>query len=86
MGPRMEYNGTTYVGALADELGEIRFAFCDGCQSVSVGSWDAGRRRRSWAILYMDPKTLEAPRLARASSARPARLRRAFGLPAGTYL
>ncbi len=54
----MECNGTTYVGTLEDDLGEIRFVFCDACRTIALDSWDARRRRRSRGITYLDPKTL----------------------------
>lgn len=52
----MECNGTTYVGTLEDDLGDIRFTFCDACRTIAVDAWDARRKRRSWAITYVDPK------------------------------
>ncbi len=55
----MQCNGTTYVGHVEDDLGEIAYAFCDRCRTVVVDAWDARRRRRSWGITYLDPKTLE---------------------------
>ncbi len=54
----MECNGTTYVGHVEDDLGGIRYAYCDGCRTIAVDAWDGRRRRRSWAITYQDPKTL----------------------------
>ncbi len=54
----MECNGTTYVGTLEDDLGEIRYVFCDACRTIAVDSWDARRKRRNWGITYLDPKTL----------------------------
>lgn len=56
MGRALECHGTTAVGTLADHLGENHFAFCDACRTIAVDSWDARRRRRSWAITYLDPK------------------------------
>lgn len=56
----MECNGTTWVGTLEDDLGEIRYVYCDACRTIAVDAWDARRRRRSWAITYLDPKTLGA--------------------------
>ncbi len=53
----MECNGTTYVGMLEDDLGEIRVVFCDACRTIALDSWDARGKRRSWAITYLDPKT-----------------------------
>ncbi len=49
--------GTTYAGTLEDDLDEIRFVFCDACRTVSVKSWNARRRRTSWAVTYVKPKT-----------------------------
>ena len=43
----MECNGTTYVGAVEDDLGTIRVVFCDACRTIAVDAWDARRRRRS---------------------------------------
>ncbi len=54
----MECNGTTYVGHVEDDLGSIRYAFCDACRTIAVDAWDERRRRRSWAITYQDPRTL----------------------------
>ncbi len=53
----MECNGTPYVGTLEDDLGEITYVFCDACRTIAVDSWDGRRKRRSWAITYLDPKT-----------------------------
>ncbi len=59
----MECNGTTYVGRLEDDLGEIRFTYCEACRTIAVDSWDARRKRRSWGMTYVDPKmaTRSAP-------------------------
>ena len=54
----MECNGTTYVGVVEDDLGEIRYVYCDACRTIAVDAWDARRKRRSWGITYVDPKTL----------------------------
>ena len=32
----MQCNGTTYVGVVEDDLGEIRFTFCDACRTIAV--------------------------------------------------
>ena len=57
----MECNGTTYVGVVEDDLGEIRYVYCDACRTIAVDAWDARRKRRSWGITYVDPKTLQPP-------------------------
>ncbi len=53
----MECNGTTTVGVVEDELGTIRYVFCDACRTIAVDAWDSRRPRRGWAITYVDPKT-----------------------------
>ncbi|HYM40787.1 MAG TPA: hypothetical protein VEY12_11725 [Thermoplasmata archaeon] len=53
----MECNGTTTVDRVADDLGEIRYVFCDACRTIAVDAWDARRKGRSWRITYLDPKT-----------------------------
>ncbi len=45
------------AGGVRDDLGTIRFAFCDACRTLAAESWDRRRRRRNWAITYVDPKT-----------------------------
>ncbi len=55
----MECNGTTYVGTLEDDLGEIRYVFCNACRTIAVDAWDARQKRRSWGITYVDPMTYE---------------------------
>ncbi len=52
----MACNGTTYVGTLEDDLGEIHYTFCDACRTIALDAWDARRKRRSWGITYLDPK------------------------------
>ncbi len=37
----MESNGTTSVGTLEDDLGEVRFVFCDSCRTIARDGWDA---------------------------------------------
>lgn len=49
---------TTHVGTLEDDLGEIRFVFCDACRTIALDSWDARGKRRCWGVTYLDPKTL----------------------------
>ncbi len=39
-----------------DDLGEVRFVYCDACRSIAVEPWDRRRRRRNWAIAHLDPK------------------------------
>ena len=43
----MECNGTTYVGAVEDDLGTIRVVFCDACRTIAADAGDARRRRGS---------------------------------------
>ncbi len=77
----MGCNGTTTVGVVADDLGTIRYVFCDACRTIAVDAWDARRRRRSWGIAYLDPETVGT----RFPAGRPRSgldaLRRGFGLP-----
>ena len=40
--------------------GKIRYVYCDACRTIVVDAWDARRKRRSWGITYLDPKTLGA--------------------------
>ncbi len=32
----------------------------DACRTIAVDAWDRRRRRRSWAITYLDPKAVDA--------------------------
>lgn len=56
----MECNGTTFVGTLEDDLGEIRFVFCDACRMIALDAWDSRRKRRSWGITYVDAEKARA--------------------------
>ena len=67
----MECNGTTYVGVVEDNLGEIRYVYCDACRTIAVDAWDARRRRRIWGITYVDPKTISASARQTSLSAGP---------------
>lgn len=50
--------GTTYVGRVEDELGEIRVVVCDAGRTIAADARDGRRKQRSWGITYVDPKTL----------------------------
>ncbi len=79
----MECNGTTYVGTLEDDLGDIRFVFCDSCRTIAVDAWDARRKRRSWGVTYVDPKKLRPEPRSPASGRDGVRRRRAPRRPCG---
>ena len=77
----MQCNGTTYVGVVEDDLGEIRYVYCDACQTNAVDAWDARRRRRNWGITYLDLEVLQAPTEVRRLLHLLGALRRPFDRP-----
>ncbi len=74
----MECNGTTYVGQVEEDLGQIRYVFCDACRTIAVDAWDSHRKRRSWGITYLEPNTLRANPEIRRKRWLLERVRRAF--------
>ncbi len=54
----MECKGATFLGTPEADLGTVRFAFCYSSRTIAIDAGDARRERRSWAITYVDPKTV----------------------------